>query len=87
MKSLHYQYCFTYNEKTVHGMHPTFTKSSASKDGTGSILIDNPNKEVSFGFLLGDGEFVKWVYMQFLSSREENKEFPELKRIKPQLLH
>ena len=50
-----------------------------------ATLIDNPNKEVSFGFLLGDGEFVKWVYMQFLSSREENKEFPELKRIKPQV--
>ena len=45
--------------------------------------INNPNKEVSSGFVLGDDAFVKWVYKKFISSREENKEIPELKKIKP----
>ncbi|MGR3319159.1 MAG: transposase [Candidatus Anammoxibacter sp.] len=47
--------------------------------------IKNPNKEVSYGFLLGDDSFVKWVYKQFISPRGENKEIPELKKIRPKV--
>ena len=47
--------------------------------------IKNPNKEVSCGFVLGDDDFVKWVYKKFISSRGENKEIPELKKIRPQV--
>ena len=47
--------------------------------------IKDPNKEVSCGFLLGDDEFVKWVYKKFISSRGENKEIPELKKIRPKV--
>ena len=47
--------------------------------------IKNPNKEVSCGFILGGDDFVKWVYKKFISKREENKEIPELKKIRPQV--
>lgn len=35
--------------------------------------------------MLGDDNFVKWVYNKFVSSRKENKEIPELKKIRPQV--
>ena len=47
--------------------------------------IKNPSKEVSCGFVLGDDNLVKWVYKKFISSRGENKEIPELKKIRPQV--
>ena len=48
-------------------------------------VIKDPNKEASSGFVLGDEAFVKWVYNKFISSRKENKEIPELKKIKPRV--
>jgi REP element-mobilizing transposase RayT len=55
-----------------------------------AILIDakaveNPNKQVSEGFLLGDVDFVKWVKETFLSGRNDEKEIPQLKKLKPRM--
>ena len=47
--------------------------------------IKNPNKEVTCGFVLGDDDFVKWVYKKFISARRENKEIPEFKKIRRQV--
>ena len=45
--------------------------------------IENPNKDLVGGFILGDDEFVKWVYNKFVSSRKENKEIPQQRKIRP----
>ena len=47
--------------------------------------IKNPNNEMVAGFILGDDVFSKWVYKKFISSREANKDIPELKKIKPRV--
>ena len=47
--------------------------------------IENPNKYVTGGFILGSTDFVKWVTDKFLSSRKTEKEIPQLKKLKPKL--
>ena len=47
--------------------------------------LENPSKEMKGGFILGDEEFLKWVKEQFLSFRPDDKEKPQLKRLKPRV--
>ena len=47
--------------------------------------LDNPSSQVSEGFLLGDAEFIKWVKATFLSERDEDKEIPQLRKLKPRV--
>lgn len=47
--------------------------------------IDNPSELVTEGFLLGDGDFIKWVKETFLSGRDDKKEISQLKKLKPRV--
>lgn len=47
--------------------------------------IENPDKLVTEGFLLGDVYFINWIKDTFLSNREDEKEIPQLKRLKPKI--
>ena len=47
--------------------------------------LDNPSEQVSEGFLLGDADFIKWVKTTFLSERTEDKEIPQLRKLKPRV--
>ncbi|MEJ2166724.1 MAG: transposase, partial [Desulfobacterales bacterium] len=45
--------------------------------------LENPQKQVSEGFILGDADFVNWVKEAFLSGRTNEKEIPQLRKLKP----
>ena len=45
--------------------------------------IESPSLQPVEGFLLGTGDFVNWVKANFLADKEDNKEIPQLKRLKP----
>lgn len=47
--------------------------------------IKDPSKHLEGGFILGDPDFVKWVKDTFLSKREDDKEIPQLKKLKPRV--
>ena len=47
--------------------------------------LENPSKQVTGGFLLGDADFVNWVKETFLSGRNDEKEIPQLKKLKPKV--
>ncbi|MBW1997877.1 MAG: transposase [Deltaproteobacteria bacterium] len=47
--------------------------------------LENPDKQVTAGFVLGDAEFVEWIKTTFLSARGDEKEIPQLKRLKPKV--
>ena len=47
--------------------------------------VENPDKQLIEGFLLGDRNFVSWVKESFLSNREDDKEIPQLKKLKPKM--
>jgi putative transposase len=48
-------------------------------------VIDNPSELVTEGFLLGDGNFIKWVKETFLSDRDDENEISQLKKLKPRV--
>jgi REP element-mobilizing transposase RayT len=45
--------------------------------------LKNPAEDIVGGFILGSPGFVDWVKDNFLSKRSENKEIPQLRRLKP----
>ncbi|GBD98979.1 chromosomal replication initiation protein [bacterium BMS3Abin07] len=45
--------------------------------------LENPNKNVVGGFILGNTPFVDWVKDTFLSKMEEEKEIPALNKLRP----
>jgi hypothetical protein len=45
--------------------------------------LKNPSEDMVGGFLLGSPEFVNWVKDDFLSQRSEDKEIPQLRKLKP----
>ena len=45
--------------------------------------LKNPESSLTEGAILGDTDFVAWVKEQFLSSREENQDIPQLRRLRP----
>ena len=47
--------------------------------------LENPNRQLTAGFILGDPDFVNWVKETFLSGRKDEKEIPQLKRLKPKV--
>ena len=47
--------------------------------------LENPSKQVTEGFLLGDADFVNWVKETFLAGRNDEKEIPQLKKLKPRV--
>lgn len=47
--------------------------------------LENPSKYITEGFILGNLDFVNWVKTTFLSEMQEEKEIPQLKRLKPKV--
>ena len=47
--------------------------------------VENPSKHIIEGFILGDTVFVNWVKETFLSVKQEEKEIPQLKKLKPKV--
>lgn len=47
--------------------------------------LENPSKHITEGFILGDVDFVNWVKETFLSGRHDEKEIPQLKKLKPKV--
>jgi hypothetical protein len=66
---------FGRNKKQAKRSYQDFVEKEAAK------AVENPYKQVTEGFLLGDGEFVKWVKETFLSGRNDEKEIPQLKKL------
>lgn len=54
-------------------------------EGIDPAVLENPNKKAVGGFILGSAEFVNWVKEAFLSPREDEKEIPELRKLKPKV--
>ncbi len=54
-------------------------------EGADIKTLENPNRQVTEGFILGDLDFVNWVKETFLSSRQDEKEIPQLKKLKPKV--
>ena len=58
------------------------------KDFVGGVdikTVENPNRRVTEGFILGDSDFVSWIKDNFLSGRKDEKEIPQLKKLKPRV--
>ena len=47
--------------------------------------LANPGRQVTEGLILGDSDFIEWVKDNFLSNRKDNKEIPQLKKLKPKV--
>ena len=48
--------------------------------------VENPQRKVTEGFILGDLDFVNWVKGTFLSERADEKEIPQLRKLEPKVL-
>ncbi len=47
--------------------------------------LTNPEKDLIGGFILGSNDFVNWVKETFLQSFPDDKEIPQLRKIKPRI--
>ena len=47
--------------------------------------LKDPEEDIISGFVLGDIDFVNWVKDTFLLARHDEKEIPQLKRLKPKV--
>lgn len=45
--------------------------------------LENPEKELAGGFILGTPDFTRWVKKSFLAHRTDDKEIPQLRQLKP----
>ncbi len=54
-------------------------------EGVDINAVENPHMQVTVGFILGDTNFVNWVKETFLSSKQGEKEIPQLKKLKPKV--
>ena len=61
-------------------------KYKAFVEGADNKTLENPAKQVTEGFILGDQNFVNWVKDTFLSGRQDEKEIPQLRKLKPKVL-
>jgi len=44
--------------------------------------LEDPGRELAGGFILGDSYFVQWVKETFLGKRAEERQIPQLRRLK-----
>jgi len=70
---------FGKNKKQARRNYQDFVEKVDAK------ALENPGDQVSEGFLLGDANFIKWVKETFLSDRDDQKEIPQLKKLKPRV--
>ena len=54
-------------------------------EGVDLGTIENPDKDLAGGLILGGANFVNWVKDTFLSDKTVNKEFPQLNALKPRV--
>jgi len=54
-------------------------------EGVDIRSVKDPSKQLEGGFILGDTDFVNWVKDTFLSKRDDEKEIPQLKKLKPRV--
>jgi len=54
-------------------------------EGVDIKAVANPSKHIIEGFILGDMGFTNWVKETFLSVKQEEKEIPQLKKLKPKV--
>ena len=54
-------------------------------EGVEPAKVEDPEKDVVGGFILGSVAFVNWVKDTYLSERSGEKEIPQLKELKPKL--
>jgi REP-associated tyrosine transposase len=54
-------------------------------EGANIKTLENPHRHVAGSFILGDSDFVSWVKETFLSGRQDEKEIPQLKKLKPKI--
>jgi len=47
--------------------------------------IENPGEDAVGGLILGNQKFAKWVKHTFLSDRDDEKEIPQLRNLKPKI--
>lgn len=45
--------------------------------------LENPEKKLAGGFILGTPDFTRWVKESFLAERTDDKEIPQLRQLKP----
>lgn len=54
-------------------------------EGADIKTLENPNRQAIQGFILGESDFVNWVKEAFLSGRQDEKEIPQLMKLKPKI--
>jgi hypothetical protein len=54
-------------------------------EGVDVKTVKDPRKKLAGGFILGDTDFVNWVKETFLCKRDDEKEIPQLKKLKPRV--
>jgi len=54
-------------------------------EGIDIKTLKDPEEDIIGGFILGDIDFVNWVKDTFLLPRNDEKEIPQLKRLKPKI--
>ena len=54
-------------------------------EGADVKTLENPHRQVIEGFILGELDFVNWVKETFLSGRPDEKEIPQLRKLKPKV--
>ena len=54
-------------------------------EGVDFKTLEDPGKHVTGGFILGDADFVNWIKDTFLAFKRDEKEIPQLKKLKPKL--
>lgn len=54
-------------------------------EGVDINTVKNPSEQLEGGFILGELDFVNWVKETFLSKRDDEKEIPQLKKLKPRV--
>lgn len=54
-------------------------------EGVDIRTVEDPSEQLEGGFILGSTEFVKWIKDNYLSKRDDEKEIPQLKKLKPRV--
>ena len=70
---------FGKNKKQARQSYKDFVENVDAK------TLEDPGAQISEGFLLGGTNFIKWVKQTFLSGRNDEKEIPQLKKLKPRV--
>jgi REP element-mobilizing transposase RayT len=54
-------------------------------EGIDISTLENPSKNLTAGLILGETDFINWVKDSFLSNRKDEKEMPQLKKLKSRI--